>query len=96
VITEAEALQAVAAVAKRHDPGAVVFVGAREFPGAVQRPLVTVVVQTSVNNHAMIEALAKFEAEHMEDYQVKKSQVVQYGEVPVDLIEVEAKVAIKF
>ena len=93
-LSEADALAAVAAVARPHDPGALVFVGAREYPQAQQRSVVTIVVQTYVNNHAMVRELTMWCTEN-DGYWLTKSQVVQMGEVPVDLIEIETVVYYK-
>lgn len=93
--SEAEALKVVQKVARQSDAGATVFVGVREFASAQQRYEVTIVVQTFVNNHSMIEALVAFATEQKEEYRVTKSAVVQMQDVPVDLIEVTAQIAIR-
>ena len=93
-LSEEDALAAVAAVARPHDPGATIFVGAREYPQAQQRSVATIVVQTSVNNHGMVRGLTLWCA-NTDGFELRKSQVAQIGEVPVDLIEIETVVYYK-
>ena len=95
ILSEKEALEAVKAVAIGADPGCVVFVGAREFAAAQQKMEATIVVQTHVNNHEMIRDLVAFSTERKEDYRVSKSSVMQLQDVPIDLIEVTAQIAIR-